>query len=225
MTADPKLARIHADRQSKYGPWRDNMEGTSEQLQGLLRNWTASNPGRPLPPWWTPLMQVATKLNRIASGHYHDDNFDDSRVYLAFVEAMQSGREMEIAAPGNEPLRIYVAGPYSAPTLEQREANMNRAVEIAAMLMALGHDVFCPHAATHPIDVYAADEGLATAEWYERWMRFDFGIIRLWSNALYLIEPSPGSNREHELARSLGRRIFTALDQVPKCPAGTLAHG
>lgn len=217
MTADPKLARIHADRQSKYGPWRDNMEGTSEQLQGLLRNWQASNPGKPLPAWWTPLMQVATKLNRIASGHYHGDNFDDSRVYLAFVEAMQSGREMEIAPPDDEPLRIYVAGPYSAPTLVQRDAHTMRAVEIAAAIMAKGHDVFCPHAATHPIDVYAADEGIAKGDWYERWMRLDFGIIRRWANALYLIDSSPGSDREHELARSLGYRIFTSLDQVPAC--------
>jgi hypothetical protein len=82
---------IHASRQSVYGPWKSNMEGTSEQLTGLARQWTNCNPRAiSLPSWWAPLTMVAIKLNRIASGRYHQDNFDDLRVYLSFVEEMQS---------------------------------------------------------------------------------------------------------------------------------------
>ena len=84
------LKALHHERQSSYGDWRANMHGTSEQMQGLLRQWVSNNPGKPLPPWWCPLMQVVVKLNRIASGNFKQDNFDDLRVYLDFVEQLQS---------------------------------------------------------------------------------------------------------------------------------------
>lgn len=87
----PKEAAISATRQSTYGAWEPNMVATSENMSGLYRQWQANNPNTPLPGWWAPLMQVAVKLNRIASGKYHADNFDDARVYLGFVEAMQRG--------------------------------------------------------------------------------------------------------------------------------------
>jgi hypothetical protein len=84
------LDALHHERQSDYGPWAANMTGTSEQMQGLARQWFSNNPDKPLPPWWCPLMQVAVKMNRIASGNYKPDNFDDLRVYLKFVEEMQA---------------------------------------------------------------------------------------------------------------------------------------
>ncbi len=65
------------------------MAATSENMSGLHRQWQANNPGKPLPSWWAPLMQVAVKLNRVASGRFHQDNFDDARVYLSFVERLQ----------------------------------------------------------------------------------------------------------------------------------------
>jgi hypothetical protein len=88
---EARLEAIHDERQSTYGPWRENMAGTSAQIDGLRRNWEACNPGKPLPEWWAPLVMVAVKMNRIASGHYKADNFDDLRVYLEFVETMQRG--------------------------------------------------------------------------------------------------------------------------------------
>lgn len=83
------LNALSSERQSVYGPWRQNMAGTSLQLDGLLSQYRANNPHDPLPTWWAPLCMVAVKLNRIASGNYHADNFDDLRVYLNFVEEMQ----------------------------------------------------------------------------------------------------------------------------------------
>ncbi len=44
---------------------------------------------------------VAVKLNRIASGVYHEDSFDDARVYLAFVQTMQSDQSRFIAEHRN----------------------------------------------------------------------------------------------------------------------------
>lgn len=89
MKLPDDLQKIQDSRQSQYGPWRANMAGTSKQLDGLKQNYEACNPGKPLPPWWAPLAMVAVKLNRIASGHYKQDNFDDLRIYLNFVEEMQ----------------------------------------------------------------------------------------------------------------------------------------
>ncbi len=95
MDLPPELQKIHDDRKGVYGPWRANMEGTSSQIDGMLENYVASNDigmaseDLVLPGWWTPLCMVAVKLNRIASGNYKKDNFDDLKVYLSFVETMQ----------------------------------------------------------------------------------------------------------------------------------------
>jgi len=89
------LQAIQDDRQGLYGPFKANMSGTSLQIDGMLQNYIAAQDlgidDITLPPWWAPLSMVAVKLNRIASGHYHKDNFDDLRVYLSFVERMQKG--------------------------------------------------------------------------------------------------------------------------------------
>ena len=86
---DPTLKAISDTRQAVYGGWKPNMQATSENMSGLYRQFIANNPGKPLPAWWAPLMQVAVKLNRIASGRFHKDNFDDAAVYMSFVEQMQ----------------------------------------------------------------------------------------------------------------------------------------
>lgn len=82
---------LRNERESVYGPWDQNMAGTSEQLRGILRQWESCNPGKDVPLWFAPLAMVAVKLNRIASGRYHADNFADLRVYLDMVEQMQNG--------------------------------------------------------------------------------------------------------------------------------------
>ncbi len=92
------LQKIQDSRQGVYGDWDINMDATSRQMDGLLRNYVGiCMKGKrllPLPNWWCPLMMVTVKLNRIASGNYHKDNFDDLRVYLSFVERMQRQDEV-----------------------------------------------------------------------------------------------------------------------------------
>jgi len=89
------LQELQDSRESVYGPWQANMAGTSLQIDGMLQNYIAANDigmaadDLTLPEWWTPLCMCAVKLNRIASGHYHEDSFKDLRVYLSFVERMQ----------------------------------------------------------------------------------------------------------------------------------------
>lgn len=60
-------------------------------IRGMLRQYESCNQCANLPDWWAPLSMIAVKLNRIASGRYHADNFADLRVYLDMVEQMQKG--------------------------------------------------------------------------------------------------------------------------------------
>ena len=55
------------------------------------------------------------------------------------------------------PLLIYVAGPYRAPTAWQREQNIHRAREVGVMLARAGAYPVIPHANTAHLDGEADD--------------------------------------------------------------------
>ena len=219
--------KIHDERQSVYGPWKGNMTGTSWQLAGLQHQYQACQGSGCLPPWWAPLSLVAVKLNRIASGNYHADNFDDLRVYLGFVEEMQRGPTPQATSSTPTPSvhpqvagagaversrieRVYIAGPYSAPTGLEKACNVRAAAELATAVMLKGHDAHCPHTATHLPEQLAA--GRIS---YERWMRLDFGLIFHWATAILVRAMSPGTKREIELAQKLGLKIYNSIDEIP----------
>lgn len=103
-------------------------------------------------------------------------------------------------------LRIYIAGPFSAPTQEERDAHCRRACETGLALMQRGHLVHIPHAATAPLDGFFH---------YEDFMELDFSIIQHWAQAVFLVAPSPGANREAALARVYHKPIFHTLEEVP----------
>lgn len=111
-------------------------------------------------------------------------------------------------APMRDPFRIYIAGPYSAPTTAQVEANVRRAVFAAARVFSIGHYAFCPHAATHKIHEAAPQD-------YEVWMGFDMSILERWANAILVVGPSPGADRELLRARELGLAVFNSVDEIP----------
>jgi hypothetical protein len=106
-----------------------------------------------------------------------------------------------------EPLRIYVAGPLSAPTPALRLRNVRRAVRTGTALARLGHLPFVPHL-THYWD---PDDRLLGYDW---WTAYDHVWLRL-CEALYWLSPSPGADRERALAEALGLPIYTALADVP----------
>jgi len=80
---------LRAERGSNYGPFSENMVATSLQLRGMWMEFQACNPGAPVPSWWTPLTQVAIKLNRTASGVYHPDHAIDGSHYWTQAILMQ----------------------------------------------------------------------------------------------------------------------------------------
>ncbi len=103
-----------------------------------------------------------------------------------------------------EPLRIYVAGPITANSAKQTEIHNNLGKSIGEFLRSKGHTVFIPH----NYEAVLGDEG------YEEILKLDFSIIKEWAQALFVIHPSPGANRETALAEELGLPIFRSLDVV-----------
>jgi hypothetical protein len=69
-------------------------------------------------------------------------------------------------------MRLYLAGPYSHKTKEEREHNVGQAREAMVQLLAAGHSVFCPHTLTDGLE---HDDRLT----YEDFMRNDLDFLRL----------------------------------------------
>lgn len=107
---------------------------------------------------------------------------------------------------------IAVAGPYSAPTPEERQANLDTMNRAAAAVMRLGHVPIIGVNLALPVV-----EMLDGAERYEAIMTISLGAVER-CDALLLISESPGALRERDLLRALGRPIYTSLDEIPPAP-------
>lgn len=115
-----------------------------------------------------------------------------------------------------KPLKIYVAGPYSAETMAGMERNTRAAMDAGLYLFQLGHHPFIPHL-THYLDLRAKE--LCIAIGWERYMAFDSVWLELCDALLYL-GPSRGADLELQQARNLGLIIYTDLEQVPDATGG-----
>lgn len=118
-----------------------------------------------------------------------------------------------------EPLRIYVAGPYTPKNCSLHDAsrlaqkNTNIAVSVANALMAKGHYVFVPHL-THYLHIHETCQVNDGRWWYE----MDNSFLTNWANALFYISPSTGADAELDLAKDLKLIIYKSLDEVEKLP-------
>ena len=97
-------------------------------------------------------------------------------------------------------MRIYVAGPYSSDP----EANTQIAIEYGLKLMAEGHSPYVPHL-THFMDVAANEQGQPVP--YQRWLELDFDWLPMCDELHRLPGESSGSDKEVELAESLGTPV------------------
>ena len=104
---------------------------------------------------------------------------------------------------------ICVAGPYSAPSEEQRAANLRAMNDAAAAVMRRGHQAMIGVNAALPVLLAAGfphshpwmmDISLALAG------RCDAGLR---------IGRSPGADREMDLLLSLGRPVYDGLHELP----------
>ncbi len=102
--------------------------------------------------------------------------------------------------------RIYVAGPLTSGDVAN---NVKKAIDVGDKLTKLGWFPFIPHLSfywqiQHP-------------HGYEFWMKQDFHWLEQ-CDALFRIKGvSPGSDREVEYAKSLGKKIYYSLEEVEKC--------
>lgn len=104
---------------------------------------------------------------------------------------------------------IGVAGPYSAPTEAQRQANLHAMNAAAARLLELGH--------VPVIGMNAALPVLAMAQVPDRYdaiMRISLAVIGA-CDALLLIAESPGANKERDLILRQGKPVYRRIEDVP----------
>lgn len=88
-----KLDAIQADRQKVYGDPRENHRMIAMAWAGLLKpHVEAINNVQPIPEWTVALMMASLKNLRMRNV-FHQDNYDDARIYLSFAEEWQKGQK------------------------------------------------------------------------------------------------------------------------------------
>lgn len=113
---------------------------------------------------------------------------------------------------------VYISGPYSAPTEEEKLANVERANEAAVEVMKRGHTPIVPHL-THYVEKTCRRLGLDVS--WDRWLEMDLEILGRCDYLIFLA-PSPGALMEKGFA--LGRDIpVWSLDQY--CAVFKEKHG
>ena len=94
---------------------------------------------------------------------------------------------------------VYISGPYTATTKEQRDANVQRAKAAAQEFARKGYAVFCPHLQSHgwEDETDLGYDYFLTADLY--WLYKCDRIVMLpgWKD-------SKGAKIEHMAARALG---------------------
>lgn len=103
-------------------------------------------------------------------------------------------------------MKIYVAGPLTASTKKEVEANVERAIDIGTKLIKMGHTPFVPHLA------YMLEQRDLSLD-YETMMAWDHEWMKM-CDALYYIDSSPGTDRELKWMESHGRKIFYSLEEI-----------
>jgi hypothetical protein len=106
-------------------------------------------------------------------------------------------------------LLVIVAGPYSAPTAEDRAANLGAMHRAAAEVARRGH-----------LPVIGVDAALPVLEALGRpytdplMMEISLAVAARCDGCLQ-IGRSPGADREADAIRALGRPVWTRLEDLP----------
>ncbi len=110
-----------------------------------------------------------------------------------------------------KPLRIYIAGPYTAGTQSEMVRHVNAAIDAGIAAYKKGHFPFIPHL-THFVDQRAEEVGLSLT--WEDYIRWDLAWLEECDAILYL-GSSRGADLELAQAIRLGKRVFRSTDEVP----------
>ena len=98
------------------------------------------------------------------------------------------------------PPLVYIAGPYSAPTPEETQANVDRAIDAGNRLMDAGLRVRVPHLSHY--------QHARKPRPYREWMDIDADEVRRCDILLRLEAASPGADEEVQLARERGMPVY-----------------
>ena len=104
---------------------------------------------------------------------------------------------------------IAVAGPYSAPSKEQRQRNLDEMNRVAAEVMHLGHiPIIGVNAALGVV------EAAAPPDPYSAIMAISLAVVER-CDAILVIGESAGVKAERDLVASKGLPVYTSLSQIP----------
>ncbi|MFQ5885553.1 MAG: DUF4406 domain-containing protein [Thermoplasmata archaeon] len=104
-----------------------------------------------------------------------------------------------------------MAGPYTAPTIEEIESNVQEAIDAAITIWKKGHFPMIPHL-LHWVDLRAKETGVPMG--WEDYMIWDAPWLDD-CNALFLLGKSKGALFEYERAKEEGKIIFHSLEEIP----------
>ena len=117
-------------------------------------------------------------------------------------------KDMKVAV---NPLKIYIAGPYTALTEYAVRKNVDYAMDVGIELLRRGHSPFVPHL-THYLALRA--KGRDYEPTWEDYMRSDLNWLQD-ADALFLINHSRGADIELAEAKINCLEIFTSMRSVP----------
>ena len=109
--------------------------------------------------------------------------------------------------------QIYIASPYSAKYEWQVRNNVKKAVEAAVHIMEKGHYAFIPHL-YYFVDNYA--NSLSKRFNYEWYLKQDISFLERWATGILVVSRSPGVDKEIEVAKNIGIKIYSSLDDIAK---------
>jgi hypothetical protein len=104
---------------------------------------------------------------------------------------------------------IAVAGPFMAATPKERQQNFDRLNRAAAEVLKLGHiPVVGLNCALPVIDRVKLHDD------YQAITDISLAVVGR-CDAMLFVGSSPGADKERELIESLGKPVYTSLDQIP----------
>ncbi|HKR58569.1 MAG TPA: DUF4406 domain-containing protein [Pyrinomonadaceae bacterium] len=105
---------------------------------------------------------------------------------------------------------IAVAGPYSADSSETRQRNLDAMNQAAAEVFRLGHIPVIGVNAALPVVAFFSEQHR-----YEAMMTISLALVDK-CDAILVIGESPGVNRERDLIRAKGLRVYESINEIPR---------
>lgn len=101
--------------------------------------------------------------------------------------------------------RVFIAGPYRAPTAWQRECNIHKAKALALKAWKAGFSVFCPHSNTAQFDDECPDQ--VWLDGIVEWLKVSEAVL-----VMEGYEQSPGSVNELVIAMRMKIPVFDSVE-------------